>query len=113
MVKTKEEFFNDDISELCQFCRVAEHTDKLPPPITKFNLGCEGSYCDEAYEKYLGQGQKVTYVTDYKKEKGIVKSICDDGFVFVVYNCGGNWGNYKDYTAAKTKISDLERGWVV
>ena len=29
-------------------------------------------------------------------------------FIFVVYNCAGEWDNYKDYTAAATKPNDLK-----
>ena len=62
--------------------------------------------------EHLKVGMKVSYVTPYKVERGIVKSFCEDGeYVFVVYNCGGEWEHYKDYTAARTKISDLEKGW--
>ena len=57
-------------------------------------------------------GQKVTYVTPYEKERGIVKSQAGEGHVFVVYNCGGNWNDYQNYTAARTRIVDLEMGWI-
>lgn len=50
-------------------------------------------------------------MTSHKKEKGIVKSVSDDEHAFVVYNCGENWDDYENYTAARTKISDLEEGW--
>lgn len=56
-------------------------------------------------------GQKVTYHSFDKHEKGIVKSLSDNEYVFVVYNCGGEWDNYKDYTAARTRIADLTIGW--
>ena len=56
-------------------------------------------------------GDKVTYKTSYKVEHGIVKSISDFSYVFVVYHCGGDWNNYKDYTGARTAISDLIEGW--
>lgn len=60
----------------------------------------------------LNKGKKVTYNPDYnKKETGIVKSFSGNNHAFVVYNCGGNWHKYENYTAAKTKISDLEEGW--
>ena len=57
-------------------------------------------------------GDKVTYITTGKKEYGIVKSIADDEDVFVVYNCGGDWDHYQDYTAAKTHVYELHPGWV-
>jgi len=58
-------------------------------------------------------GDKVSYWPPYlaTPEHGIVKYL---GFncVFVVYNCGGDWGNYQDYTGANTYIGDLQKGWL-
>lgn len=59
----------------------------------------------------LKPGDKVTYLTNYKKEKGIVKSISDNDNTFVVYNCNDDWDNYSDYTAARTRNQDLTKGW--
>lgn len=59
----------------------------------------------------LKSGDKVTYVTPYKKEKGIVKSVPDDRHAFVVYNCEDDWDSYENYTAARTRIEDLKPGW--
>ncbi|MFP4661961.1 MAG: hypothetical protein ACLFPF_07220 [Halanaerobiales bacterium] len=56
-------------------------------------------------------GEKVTYITPYKQEKGIIKSIPDSEHAFVVYNCNEDWDNYRDYTAARTRIEDLKEGW--
>jgi hypothetical protein len=56
-------------------------------------------------------GEKVTYITSYKKEHGIVKSI-RDGNIFVVYNCNEDWDNYKDYTAANTPHKMLVKEWI-
>ena len=58
-------------------------------------------------------GDKVTFVNEYKKEQGLVKSLSDDKHVFVVYHCDDEWDRYFDYTAARTKISDLVPGWIV
>jgi transcriptional antiterminator len=58
----------------------------------------------------IEQGSKVTYKTPHKTEKGIVKSIPDKEHAFVVYHCGGDWNNYENYTAARTRISDLKLG---
>ena len=45
-----------------------------------------------------------------ENELGRVKSLCDDNkSVFVVYKCNNEWGNYQNYTAAKTNISDLKK----
>ena len=57
------------------------------------------------------KGQKVTYVTEYEKEKGIIKNINEKGNVFVVYNCNNNLDNYENYTAELTSIKNLELGW--
>ena len=60
----------------------------------------------------LSVGQQVHYCPDHgPKENGIVKSITDTA-VFVVYNCGGNWDRYQDYTAANTNPRDLRPEWV-
>ena len=57
----------------------------------------------------LKQGMQVTYNSGYKDpEKGIVKRH-DEGedHAFVVYNCGGDWENYREYTGASTPVSKL------
>lgn len=62
----------------------------------------------------LKPGDKVIYNPDYGKlEKGIVKSLDehDSDYVFVVYHWDGESDNYEDYTAARTRISDLTKGW--
>lgn len=61
----------------------------------------------------LNPGDKVMYVPSHgNPEKGIVKSLCDNHhYVFVVYKCGGNWDDYQNYTAARTAIADLKKGW--
>lgn len=58
-------------------------------------------------------GDKVTYTSPHgKKENGMVKSLSGDGkAAFVVYHCNGEWSRYKDYTAARTELEDLEEGW--
>lgn len=63
-------------------------------------------------------GQKVHYKPDhYKKddkyENGMVKEIPEWSLdsVRVVYNCAGNWKEYKNYTSALTNIRDLYLGW--
>ncbi len=58
-------------------------------------------------------GDKVTYVAPSGREKGIVKSICDREYVFVVYDCGGNWvDNYNEYVGVRTNKDNLVMGWV-
>jgi hypothetical protein len=50
---------------------------------------------------------------DERWENGIVKEIPEWSLdsVRVVYNCGGDWKNYKDYTSALTNIRDLKLDW--
>jgi len=57
-------------------------------------------------------GDKVTLVSYNRNEHGIIKSIPDYRYVFVVYNCGGDWDHYQDYTAARTELANLVPGWV-
>ena len=56
-------------------------------------------------------GEKVTYRSPGKVEKGIVKAISDDNYVFVVYHCGNCWDQYDKFTSARTANRDLEAGW--
>jgi hypothetical protein len=63
-------------------------------------------------KEHLSVGQRVHYCPDNGPyENGIIKSITDAA-VFVVYNCGGNWDRYWDYTAANTNPRDLATEWV-
>ena len=61
----------------------------------------------------IKKGTKVHYDPGYgAPENGKVKRVAEDGkHAFVVYNCAGNWEDYENYTAARTKISDLQQGW--
>jgi len=62
-------------------------------------------------------GDKVHYcpfhLPESKWENGVVKELPDHTMtaVRVVYNCAGNWDNFKDYTSALTDIRDLSLGW--
>ena len=62
-------------------------------------------------------GQQVHYQPEHygddRWENGMIKEIREgkmDG-VWVVYNCGGNWDYYMDYTSALTNLRDLKLGW--
>ena len=64
-------------------------------------------------------GDKVTYIPHHSANlpqawrHGIIKSVTPDGAAFfVVYNCAGEWHNYKQYTAARTNPADLRPGWL-
>jgi hypothetical protein len=63
-------------------------------------------------------GTKVMYAPEHagcdmsQWEKGIVKDYGPKaGNYFVVYHCGGDWDNYRNFTAALTDVSDLRLGW--
>ena len=59
-------------------------------------------------------GDKVCYVPNFGNyENGMVKEIPDhtNKEIRVVYNCAGDWDNFKDYTSALTPISNLILGW--
>ncbi len=63
-------------------------------------------------------GTKVHYVPfegceESKIQNGVIKAHSEMlGSVFVVYNCAGDWENFKDYTGALTKTSQLRDGWI-
>lgn len=47
-------------------------------------------------------------------QNGIVKVVRmteKDTRYFVVFNCGGDWENYADYTGCLTAVNDMKRGW--
>ena len=66
----------------------------------------------------MKKGDKVHYIPfegcdETQMENGIVKRETPDKTgAFVVYNCGGDWDNYENYTAASTNFRDLKPGWV-
>lgn len=65
----------------------------------------------------LKVGDNVCYqpkhYEDGQFENGVVKEIPThtETSVRVVYNCGGQWHKFMDYTSALTKLSDLTLGW--
>ncbi len=52
-------------------------------------------------------GKWVLYAPSYRlAEKGRIKS-WNEKWIFVVYNCGGEWGKFQNYTGAATCPKDL------
>jgi len=51
-------------------------------------------------------GRWVIYKTEFENQRGRIKS-WNDKWIFIVYNCAGEWDRYQDYTAAATKPEDL------
>lgn len=67
-----------------------------------------------ADQSKLKIGQKVHYKSAQGIiENGMIKEIPEHTTtaVRVVYNCNGDWKNFKDYTSALTNLSDLNDGW--
>lgn len=62
-------------------------------------------------------GDKVRYqpshYDDDEWENGMVKEIPEHTTesVRVVYNCAGDWKNFKNYTSALTNLCDIKLGW--
>ena len=65
----------------------------------------------------LAVGTKVyyhpTHFEPHQHENGIVKELRAPDGVWVVYNCAGNWEDYKEYTGCKTNLRDLRMGWYI
>lgn len=61
-------------------------------------------------------GDKVTYIyraSGFDSEKGIIKEIIDNNFCFIVFNCGNDWDNYKEYTGEHCHLKSLRKGWEI
>jgi len=54
------------------------------------------------------QGDKVTY--NPTGEQGVVKGLFNNG-VYVVFDCGGHWSKYHNYTSQRCEASNLSYGW--
>lgn len=81
--------------------------------IAKLKVGDKVYYQPEHYKNILVLDNTTEETVTEKWENGLVKEIPDwsTDSVRVVYNCCGDWNNYKDYTSALTNISDLYLGW--
>ena len=81
--------------------------------IAKLKVGDKVYYQPEHYKNILVLDNTTEETVTEKWENGLVKEIPDwsTDSVRVVYNCCGNWNNYKNYTSALTNVSDLYLGW--
>lgn len=67
--------------------------------------------------KEFAPGDKVCYQPENWKqhgrfENGVVKEFINEyNEIRVVYHCGGDWDNYKEYTGALIPVKHLTRGW--
>ena len=80
--------------------------------ITKLKVGDKVYYQPEHYKNILVLDNTTEESVTEKWENGLVKEIPDwsTDSVRVVYNCCGDWNNYKNYTSALTNVSDLYLG---
>lgn len=54
MVRSKEDMIeSNDLCEHCHCTNYGEYDAEDVQRITVHSAGCEGSWCDEAYDKYL------------------------------------------------------------
>ena len=81
--------------------------------ITKLKVGDKVYYQPEHYKNILVLDNTTEETVTEKWENGLIKEIPDwsTDSVRVVYNCCGDWNNYKDYTSALTNVNDLYLGW--
>ena len=81
--------------------------------IAKLKVGDKVYYQPEHYKNILVLDNTTEETITEKWENGLVKEIPDwsTDSVRVVYNCCGDWNNYKDYTSALTNVNDLYLGW--
>lgn len=59
-------------------------------------------------------GRKVHYIDSQgNKQNGLVKARhpTKKSVFFVVYNCGGNWKHFMNYTGVYTSVHNLQPGW--
>ena len=81
--------------------------------IAKLKVGDKVYYQPEHYKNILVLDNTTEETVTEKWENGLVKEIPDwsTDSIRVVYNCCGDWNNYKDYTSALTNVNDLYLGW--
>jgi hypothetical protein len=82
--------------------------------ISELKVGDKVHYIPDHYKNaLLEEYYDGTTVRKDKWENGIVKEIPEWSIdsVRVVYNCAGDWKNFKNYTSALTNIRDLNLGW--
>lgn len=71
----------------------------------------------ELKQSDLKVGDSVCYqpehYADDEFENGVVKEIPSHTTesVRVVYNCGGEWHRFMEFTSALTNLRDLKKGW--
>ncbi len=52
-------------------------------------------------------GKWVEYKSHNETLRGRIKSF-NDKFIFVVFQCDGNWGSYQNYTGCACRFEDID-----
>lgn len=55
---------------------------------------------------------KIGDKVNFSGQNGMIKSVHDEGSVFVVFYCENRWEHYDKYTASRVKIEELKLGWI-
>jgi hypothetical protein len=99
-------------------CCYNEIIDSIKDFITEMGLSIEIGKSEIIHDiNKLSIGQQVRYqpphYSELEWENGIIKDIRKENpnDIWVVYHCDNNWDNYKNYTAALTKLTDIKIGW--
>ena len=76
--------------------------------IAKLKVGDEVHYQPEHYGETRWENGLIKEIPDFATDK---TAPIGYNCVRVVYNCAGNWANFKNYTSALTDLEDLKLGW--
>ena len=95
----------------CGFIR-RDGSGKLPNiniiDVSKLKVGDKVYYQPSHFSKTDWENGMVKEIPDFTTDKtASVGYNC----IRVVYNCGGDWKNFKNYTGALTNLRDLKLGW--
>ncbi len=77
--------------------------------ISKLKIGDEVCYQPEHYAETEWVNGMIKEVPDLATDE---TSSVGYNCVRVVYNCGGDWRNFKDYPSSLTNLRDLKLGWL-
>lgn len=76
--------------------------------ISKLKIGDKVHYQPEHYTETEWENGMIKEIPDFATDK---TATIGYNSIRVVYNCAGNWENFKNYTSALTNLRDLKLGW--
>lgn len=76
--------------------------------ISKLKVGDKVYYQPEHYAETEWENGMIKEIPDFATDK---TATIGYNSIRVVYNCGGDWKNFKNYTSALTNLRDLKLGW--